>query len=107
MKKVIALLVFVAIFGLVAEAGSTTLDCDGRIVVIGYTKAEVLLKCGEPDFKDSWQEELTLTYDPDLERRIFVTIEEWTYNFGPTRFLYILRFKNGRLIHIRTGEYGY
>ncbi len=38
---------------------------------------------------------------------MFVTIEEWTYNLGPNRFLRILTFRNGVLANIKTGGYGY
>lgn len=36
-----------------------------------------------------------------------VTVEEWTYDMGPTRFVRFLRFINGRLIDIETGRYGH
>jgi Protein of unknown function (DUF2845) len=31
----------------------------------------------------------------------------WTYNFGPTRFVYYLTFQEGKLIDITTGDYGH
>jgi hypothetical protein len=36
-----------------------------------------------------------------------VTVEEWEYNLGPTKFIRYLRFENGRLIRITDGDYGY
>jgi len=36
-----------------------------------------------------------------------ITIEEWEYNFGATQFIRYLRFENGRLREITTGDYGY
>jgi len=36
-----------------------------------------------------------------------VTVEEWEYNLGPTRFIRYLQFENGRLIRIIDGDYGY
>ena len=35
------------------------------------------------------------------------TIEEWEYNLGTGQFIRYLRFENGRLIRITTGDYGY
>ncbi|WP_082048073.1 DUF2845 domain-containing protein [Geoalkalibacter ferrihydriticus] len=34
-------------------------------------------------------------------------VDEWTYNFGPRRFLLHLIFENGRLRQIETGGYGF
>jgi hypothetical protein len=36
-----------------------------------------------------------------------VTVEEWEYNFGSTRFIRYLQFENGRLTRITEGDYGY
>ena len=36
-----------------------------------------------------------------------IRIEEWTYNFGSTRFIRFLRFENGLLRNISRGGYGY
>lgn len=37
----------------------------------------------------------------------FITVEEWTYNFGPDKFIRIFTFRNGKLVDIRTGGHGY
>ena len=39
--------------------------------------------------------------------REMIMVEEWEYNFGTNRFLYYLRFENGKLIRITVGDYGY
>jgi hypothetical protein len=36
-----------------------------------------------------------------------VTIEEWEYNLGPTKFIRYLTFENGWLVSIALGDYGY
>jgi hypothetical protein len=36
-----------------------------------------------------------------------VKIEEWTYNPGPTEFIRYLRFENGILTNISTGDKGF
>jgi hypothetical protein len=103
--------------------------CNGRIISAGDTKFDVLQKCGEPTFKDSWVEnrisrDLYRDILPrnekgskrELERKDYreplfveeyVVIDEWIYNLGPTRFVRYLTFENGKLVRIRTGEYGY
>jgi hypothetical protein len=38
---------------------------------------------------------------------IEVPVEEWTYNFGPRRFMRSIRFENGIVTSIETLGYGY
>ncbi len=81
-------------------------DCSEQIVSVGDAKFDVLAKCGEPTLKDSHVEEFRETAD-GAERKVFITVEEWTYNMGPNRLVRILTFKNGKLTDIRSGGYGY
>ncbi|QKT03714.1 DUF2845 domain-containing protein [Ectothiorhodospiraceae bacterium 2226] len=84
-------------FSAAAEAG---LRCDGRLVQLGDRQYDVLSLCGEPDY----QTPLYASAHPYL---LVPQVEEWQYNFGPHRFIRILRFQDGRLTQIRTGGYGY
>lgn len=82
--------------------------------------------CGEPVTQSSWSVEksraqvfsggtitgvhkgqLLLVNSSRSEVIEADSYEEWTYNFGPSRFLYILTFKNGRLVKIDDDGYGY
>jgi hypothetical protein len=81
-------------------------ECTEQLVSVGDSKTDVLARCGEPSLKDSHVEE-SRERQGDTERRVLVTVEEWTYNLGPTRFVRILTFRNSRLTDIRTGNYGY
>jgi hypothetical protein len=85
------------------------LRCGNKLVDIGDRKIEVLEKCGNPLFVENWQEEIIL-YRSRLERQIRRIssnyIEKWTYNFGANRFIYFLRFVNGRLNRIEEGVLG-
>jgi hypothetical protein len=98
--------------------------CGTHLVSDGDTRAEVIQKCGEPTFVDSWEEELVQrdfgavrNSDPRTGRyeryrepflvKIQVKIELWTYNLGPTQFTRYLRFENGILKEITTGAKGY
>jgi hypothetical protein len=92
------------------------------LITEGDTKSKVLAECGEPESIEVWEEERTYRYYPwygyeyyqhDDEYRIprfvreYVLVEEWTYNHGPHRFMDHVRFGNGRVIRILSGEYGY
>jgi len=86
---------------------AATLDCAGGIISAGDTRADMLAKCGEPDWKDSHDEEFIERLDQGVRRKTFVTVEEWTYNFGPSQFTRIVTLKSGKVTDIRTGKYGY
>jgi hypothetical protein len=40
------------------------------------------------------------------EYTVDVVIDEWTYDFGPRRFVHYVTFENGKLVKISTGGYG-
>ncbi len=79
---------------------------------IGDLKAAVLMKCGEPVHRSRRSEEKTRVkyLDPEKltvdESRVFIEIEEWTYNIDASHFVQIFIFKNNRLVSMETGEYG-
>ncbi len=108
------------------------LRCRGKVIDAGIPKPEVLAHCGEPTWVEERQEERLIRncrsprYGDDLKwkdreyyrRRhrpdgphdacvIHVTIEEWFYNFGSSRFTQTLLFEDNRLIDIIEGDYGY
>lgn len=114
-----------------------SLRCGNRLVSLGDLTREVEDICGLPTFLDVFQEEsLIKTFrkitktsdnsDKDIkqndhgarrdsedgyefvnERTVLINFEEWTYNFGSSRFIRTLLFKNGRLISIKEGGYGF
>lgn len=90
-----------------AEVLAATVSCGGGIISTGDRSIDVLAKCGAPDSKESHQEELGERLDDNTKQRVFVTVEEWTYNFGPTKFMRIVVLKNSVVSNIRLGNYGY
>ncbi len=90
------------------------LRCGNNLVDIGDEKIDVLRKCGEPTLVDQWEEQETLIKSPEFNRlgevkrkRVYVPVEKWVYNFGPTRFIYIVIFKKGVVTEIQTGDHGF
>lgn len=91
---------------------AATLRCGPELASDGASRAEVLLKCGEPLVKETrteavgekvkWQGQDAAT----TERTVYKTLEEWTYNFGPHRLMQVVVFENGRLVDVRSGGYG-
>ena len=99
------------------------LRCDNRIVSEGLTLAEVHKYCGIPVFtqerKVIIETALRSSSKPGVkhrsnralsfEERVFeeVQVDEWTYNFGPRRFMSLIRFINGRVSEVENLGYGY
>jgi hypothetical protein len=89
------------------SAEAQTFRCDGKVISLGDTKADVIMKCGEPALKDSREEKIIEKADADTKRKITVIIDEWTYNLGPDMFMRVLKFTDGKLVDIREAGYGY
>ncbi len=112
-KHILLVPAFVLTFVFCSVAGTAAFQCSGHYISAGSFRDEVLELCGEPSLSDTWQEERLV--DPYILyngqwvglRRIFVTIDRWTYNFGPTHHMQTLTFENAKLISIRSGRNGY
>lgn len=118
----IGVLVLVALLSAAAaDQSGSGFRCGVRLVSIGESTAKVLQKCGQPSNVETWVEERIkrdfyrqipaesyeeFYREPFLVKEI-IRIEEWEYNLGPTQFIRYLRFENGRLVRITTGDYGY
>ncbi len=115
------LMIFFLVFGFSTQVPAIGLRCGNRLITVGDTKSKVISECGVPDYKEEWEEERimrdfhsSIYYRDDDEWgrepfliKTLVKIEEWHYNFGRTRLIHYLRFRNGKLIKITTGERGY
>ncbi|MEJ2755840.1 MAG: DUF2845 domain-containing protein, partial [Gammaproteobacteria bacterium] len=53
---------------------------------LGTASAEIQAKCGDPDLKEQRIESITQPIGNGREQ-VTVSVDEWTYNLGPTRFL--------------------
>jgi Protein of unknown function (DUF2845) len=80
-------------------------------VHVGDTTVDVLAKCGEPALRDRREEQraviVAATGDGQVERRVTVGVETWTYDLGPDRFLVIATLENGKVVSVERGGYGY
>jgi hypothetical protein len=107
---VAVMLLAVVIGGVVDKAFA--LDCNHRVISQGAPSWEVRELCGEPiDIQDTTILVTQRLYDPASRSHVQVTVPVtqsiWTYNFGPSRFIYFLTFQEGKLIDIKTGNYGH
>jgi hypothetical protein len=100
-------LIAIMLFLPLSSGRADTLTCNGKIVTAADTKAEVTIKCGAPSWKEVRELERIVRISPDERLKEFVTLEDWFYNFGPNRFIYVLTFENRALVRIRTAGYGF
>ena len=115
------------IFFLFVSAASfaDSMRCGNKLISTGDSKAEVLIKCGEPLLQETIAIEesteyaaLALKY-PGLYKRgllrsnngvvgrtttLTQSIDQWTYHRGQGRFLGILYFEGGKLVAIEDGD---
>ena len=94
-------------YGHAATGRADRSGCGDRIVSLGESQGVVYLKCGEPAWKATRDEDLIERISDERVRKSTVTIDEWTYNFGPDRLVRILTFTNGTITDVRTGGYGF
>ncbi|GHH02564.1 DUF2845 domain-containing protein [Comamonas sp. JC664] len=113
--RTLGLTLALAMAGAPLAAEAASLRCGQALVADGALKAEVLAKCGEPaakDFRTVTDSAGSVTPDHrtggvTTERRsVTREYEDWTYNFGPRRFLQVVTFENGRLIDVQSAGYG-
>lgn len=99
----------VATLLMLASQPVLAMRCGQSLIVEGDHMLEVYRKCGEPYFKETRVEyrAVRLRYPGlDQERWVPVNVEEWTFNFGPSRFMETLIFEGSRVVGTRTLGYG-
>ncbi|MEJ2658866.1 MAG: DUF2845 domain-containing protein [Desulfobacterales bacterium] len=121
LTKTYLLIILSLVFGFSGHVFAIGLRCGNRLITAGDTKAKVISQCGVPDYTEQWEEERIMRdfhhpfyYEDDYEWgrepflvKVPVKFERWYYNFGPTQLIHYLKFRNGKLIKITTGERGY
>jgi len=104
------LAVLVGLWLLLQPCAAWSFRCGNDLIQEGDRRIQVLKSCGEPDSRDRWEEVRPVTYSlyghywSSYEK---VVVEEWTYNLGPQSFMRIVRFENGEVVEIETGDYGF
>lgn len=98
-----------------------SLTCQNTLITLKTSLGEVLLRCGDPHKRSTWQESaetqktlVSTSTTPESHQHIVTkssreqkNVEELIYNFGASDFLYLLKFENGVLVKIETSGYGF
>ena len=107
MKKMVSLALGLATL-ICCTANAESLRCKGDIIDIGDTKIDVLRKCGEPEFKDTFCEKTPIHIRQSENNYNLVerceNIDIWTYNPGKGQFWTNLYFSEGKLREMRYGD---
>lgn len=97
------------------------LRCGRKLVSNGAKPYDVRSACGEPDAADRRVEFETVrrrvrvpcpgharhaVCEVEEEYTIPHTVDTWTYDFGPRRFVHFVVFVDGTLVRVETGSYG-
>ena len=110
MKRLILLLLLCSS----AVSASDGMRCGNALITRGDNILRVQHECGDPAYAAQYVVYgLQPVFNGVLngvygDQTVPITVEEWTYNFGPTRFMRKLRFENGQLVTIESLQsYGY
>ncbi|MGZ8160236.1 MAG: DUF2845 domain-containing protein [Methylobacter sp.] len=103
---------WVLVLSLCSFNAAYAMRCGHQLVDLGDYKDDVIARCGAPDSIETHTKIVGSTiHHPhrtlDLQEYEEIQIEEWVYNFGPSRFRQYLRFENGKLKEIKSLGRGY
>ncbi|MDH3716351.1 MAG: DUF2845 domain-containing protein [Gammaproteobacteria bacterium] len=100
-----------ALLVLVVQPAQAAMRCGSQLVSDGDHKLQVLHKCGPPALVEyrGYQYRAYLPHNlPGVHTQLIgANVEEWTYNFGPRRFMRLVRFADSEVVRIISLDYGY
>ena len=110
MKNTIAgMVAFSAVLALSGPAAADSMRCGTKLMTDGDPSDKVLAYCGEPVSIE--RREILRGYGyyhgTSVNSAYEVSVELWTYNFGPHKLMYRLRFEDGLLVDVDTLSHGY
>jgi len=108
MKKTLSGMLLVTVLALSSPARADSMRCGTKLLTDGDPLDKVVALCGEPASIE--RREILRPYYYNGTHSNFsyeVSVEIWTYNFGPHKLMYRLRFEDGLLVDIDTLTHGY
>jgi hypothetical protein len=103
-----------------SDAQADSMRCGSKHVGNGDSMYDVESRCGTPVDKQHRTETRSnsawvsapcpvpgqVNCGQMVQRTVEVTIDEWTFDFGPERFIQRVVFEQGRLVAVVSGSYG-
>ncbi|HEU4616995.1 MAG TPA: DUF2845 domain-containing protein [Gammaproteobacteria bacterium] len=103
------LLLALALLALAGSADAQAVRCGSKLISRGDPATKLREYCGEPDSIHSHTEERGLfvhgRFYPSFVEEVLV--EDWTYNFGPSKLMRRVRVVDGIVTEIALLGYGY
>jgi len=107
MKHVARLIVLTSAFSMVPfVVQAASLKCGQGLVSDGDTQLKVLARCGEPASKQTRTVVIRQQTAPGQEIFVQKQVDEWIYAGSTHRFSQHVVFEDGRLVDVRSGDYG-
>jgi hypothetical protein len=101
----------IAALVLAVQPAQAAMRCGSQLVSDGDHKLDVLHKCGPPALVEhrgyQYRAYLPHTLPGAHHQLIGANVEEWTYNFGPRRFMRMVRFADSQVVRIISLGYGH
>jgi hypothetical protein len=109
-KSLSGMLVLVAALGLSGPAQADSMRCGTKLLTDGDPVDKVEALCGPPTSVE--RREILRPYyfyrgSFPIHGSYEVSVEYWTYNFGPNKLMRRLRFEDGLLVDVDTLSHGY
>ncbi len=107
-NSVLGLFACAALLG-AAAAYADSMRCGTKLMTDGDPADKVMALCGPPaaverrEIVRPYYYQHGVGYHSNYE----VSVELWTYNFGPNKLMYRLRFEDGILVDVDTLSHGY
>ena len=109
MKKTFLGMAALSILTGAATASADSMRCGTKLLTDGDTLDKVEALCGPPAAVE--RREILRPYGYNrgitVHSSYEVSVELWTYNFGPNKLMYRLRFEDGLLVDVDTLSHGY
>jgi hypothetical protein len=108
MKKILSGMLLVTVLALSGPAGADSMRCGTKLLTDGDPLDKVEALCGAPASIERREILRPYYYNGTHANYSYeVSVEIWTYNFGPHKLMYRLRFEDGLLVDIDTLTHGY
>lgn len=110
MKKTASgMIVLSAALAVSGPAAADSMRCGTKLMTDGDPLDKVAALCGPPASVE--RREILRPYGYHRGFTVYssyeVSVEIWTYNFGPHKLMYRLRFEDGLLVDVDTLSHGY
>ena len=108
-KTIPGICLIAAALAVAGPAAADSMRCGSKLMTDGDPADKVEAYCGPPasierrEILRPWGYQRGVTIHSTYE----VSVELWTYNFGPNKLMYRLRFEDGLLVDVDTLTHGY